>query len=117
MLMNWPLVSLWYFDGSFDLGSFPVCGRVANVTIIIKGPPSSSGANYRPISLTPIMYEVFERLVSVCLGQFMECRGVLPAIQFAYRKGLGTCDVRPCVEHTFPRKCWYLGCFGGWVRR
>ena len=32
------------------LGSFPVCWRVANVTPIIKGPPSSSASNYRPIS-------------------------------------------------------------------
>ena len=32
------------------LGSFPVCWRVANVTQIPKGPPSSSASNYRPIS-------------------------------------------------------------------
>ena len=32
------------------LGSFPVCWRVANVTPIPKGPPSSIVANYRPIS-------------------------------------------------------------------
>ena len=37
------------------LGSFPVCWRVANVTPIPKGPPSSSASNYRPISLTPIL--------------------------------------------------------------
>ena len=41
-----------------------------------------------------------ERLVSVRLGRFMECRGVLPATQFAYRKGLGTCDALLCVAHT-----------------
>ena len=61
------------------LGSFPVCWRVANVTPIPKvDPPSSSASNYRPISLTPILSKVFEHLVSVCLGCFMECRGVLP---------------------------------------
>ena len=42
---------------------------------------------------------VFERLVSVRLGQFMERSGVLPITQFAYRKGLGTCDARLCVSH------------------
>ena len=31
----------------------------------------------------------------------MECRGVLPTTQFAYRKGLGTCDALLCVAHTF----------------
>ena len=77
-------------------GSFPVCWRVANVTPIPNGPPSSSASNYRPISFTPILSKVFERLVSVCLGPFMECRDGLPTMQFAYRKGLGTCDALLC---------------------
>ena len=29
----------------------------------------------------------------------MESSGVLPITQFAYRKGLGTCDARLCVSH------------------
>ena len=43
---------------------------------------------------------VLERLVSVRLGRFMECRGVLLTTQFAYRKGLGTCDALLCVAYT-----------------
>ena len=39
--------------------------------------------------------------MSVRLGCFMECRGVLPTTQFAYRKGLGTRDALLCVTHTF----------------
>ena len=35
---------------------------------------------------------MFERAVSVRLGRFIERSGVLPTNQFAYRKGLGTCD-------------------------
>ena len=82
------------------LGSFPACWRQANITPIPKGPPSSSVANYRPISIRPVLSKVFERLVSVRLGRFMECSGVLPTTQFAYRKGLGTCDALLCVSHT-----------------
>ena len=37
------------------LGSFPACWRLANVTPIKKGPPSSSEANYRPISITSVL--------------------------------------------------------------
>ena len=81
-------------------GSFPVCWRVANVTPIPKGPPFSSASNYRPISLTPILSKVFDRLLSVRPGRFMEGRGVLPTTQFAYRKGLGTCDALLCVAHS-----------------
>ena len=43
---------------------------------------------------------MFERLVSVCLGRFMERNGMLPTTQFAYRKGLGTCDALLCFSHT-----------------
>ena len=54
------------------LGSLPACWRQANVTPISKGPPSSSVANYRPISIRSVLSKVFERLVSVRLGRFME---------------------------------------------
>ena len=30
----------------------------------------------------------------------MEHCGVLPTTEFAYRKGLGTCDALSCVSHT-----------------
>ena len=39
-------------------GSFPACWRYANVTPIPKGPPSSSVANYRPISITSVLSKV-----------------------------------------------------------
>ena len=74
------------------LGSFPACWRQANVIPIPKGLPSSSVANYRPIPITSVLSKVFERLVSVRLGRFMERSGVFPTTQPAYRKGLGTCD-------------------------
>ena len=65
------------------LGSFPACWRQANVTAIPKGPPSSSVANYRPISITSVLSKALERLVSVRLGRFMKHSGVLPTTQFA----------------------------------
>ena len=80
--------------------SFPACWRQANVTPIPKDPLSSSVANYRPISITPVLSKVFECLVAVRLWQFMEHCGVLPTTQFAYRKGLCTCDVLLCVSLT-----------------
>ena len=36
----------------------------------------------------------------VHLERFMERSCVLPTSQFAYRKGLGTCDALLCVSHT-----------------
>ena len=54
----------------------------------------------RPIYITSVLSKVFDCLVSVRLGRFMERSGVLPTTQFAYRKGLGTCDALLCVFHT-----------------
>ena len=82
------------------LGSFPASWRHSNVTPILKGPSSSSVANYRPISITSVLSKVFVRLVSVRLGRFVKRIGVLPTTQFAYRKGLGTSDALLCVSHT-----------------
>ena len=98
--MLWPPRLSEVFQRLVSLGSFPACWRQANVTPIPKGPPYSSVANYRPISITSVLSKVFECLVSVCLLQSMECSGVLPTTQFAYRKGLGTCDSHLCVSHT-----------------
>ena len=49
-------------------------------------------ANYRPISLTPILSKVLKRLVSLPFARFIEYRGVLPTTQSAHRKGVGTCN-------------------------
>ena len=82
------------------VGSFPACRKQANVTPIQKGPPFSSVANYRPISMTSVLSKVFERRVSVRLGRYMERSGVFPTTQFAYRKGLGTCNALLYMSHT-----------------
>ena len=106
--MLWPLCLSVVFRRLVRLGSFKAYWRQANLTPILKGPPSSSVASYRPISITSVLSKVFERLVSVCLGQFIECSGVLPTTQFAYRKGLGTCDALLCVQYT-------AECIGKWA--
>ena len=88
------------FPRHVRLGNFPTCWRQANATPIPKGPPSSSVANYRPIAITSVLSKVFEHLVSVRLGRFVERNGVLPITKFACRKGLGTCGALLCVSHT-----------------
>ena len=82
------------------LGSFLACWRHANVPTIPNGLPSFSVANYRPISKTSALSKVFDRLVSVRLGRFMECSGALPTTQFAYQKSLGIYDALFCMSHT-----------------
>ena len=49
-------------------------------------------SNYRPISITPVLSKVFERLIALRFCRFLERSGVLPSYQYSYRKRLGTCD-------------------------
>ena len=65
---------------------------IADVTPIPKGPLSALVCNYRPISITPVLSKVFERLIALRFGRFLERSGVLPSHQYSYRKRLGTCD-------------------------
>ena len=51
----------------------------ANVTIVLC-------STYLPISITSVLSKLFECLVSVRLGRFMERSDLLPIIQFAYWK-------------------------------
>ena len=44
--------------------------RYANVTAIHKEAPSPDRENYRPISITPILSTVYEKLVSYKLSSF-----------------------------------------------
>ena len=65
LLMSWPTRLSVVFRRLVRLGSFPAGWRQANVTQIPKGQPSSSVANYRPISITSVLSKVFELPVSV----------------------------------------------------
>ena len=73
-------------------GSFPKAWRCANIIPIPKGPVSDSCSEYRPISITPVLSKVYERVVCRRLSAYLEVEGLLPSAQFAYRKGLGTLD-------------------------
>ena len=65
-------------------GCFTAYWKQAYVTSIPKGPPSTSVVNYRPISITSILSNEFERLVSVGSSQTISgMHGCVPTTQFA----------------------------------
>ena len=43
---------------------------------------------------------VFKDLVSVNLGRFVECSGVVPTAKFTYQKCMGSCDALLCEFQT-----------------
>ena len=62
------------------------------MTPIPKGPLSALVCIYRPISITPVLSKVFEGLISLRFGRFLERSGVLSSHQYSNRNSLGTCD-------------------------
>ena len=52
-----------------------------------------------PCQLTTILSKVYEMLDSHKLSSFCEKYGLLPAAQFAYRKGLGCTDALLTISH------------------
>ena len=81
------------------LGLFPECWRSTYVTAIPRGAPSSDRVNYRPISITPILFKVYEKLVSHKLSSVCEKYGLLPAVQFTYRERLSGTDELLTISH------------------
>ena len=80
--------------------SFPVCWRTANITALPKfSTPSQTPSKYRPISITPILSKIFERLLVKRLFSFVNRLNILPSTQFGFRKGLGTCDALLHLTH------------------
>ena len=74
-------------------GSFCRCWRIGDITPLCKcGSGSSCPSDYRPISITPILSKVFERLLAKRLNAYAESNNLFPNLQFGFRKGLGACD-------------------------
>ena len=74
-------------------GSFCECWRIGNITPLCKCAGGSfNPTEYRPISITPVLSKVFERLLAKRLSAFAELNRLFPSLQFGFRKGLGTCD-------------------------
>ena len=80
-------------------GLFPECWRAANITSIPKSAPSSVVTEYRPISITPVLSKVYEKVISCRMICHLIQEGVFPGRQFASRSGSGTCDLLLTLDH------------------
>ena len=73
-----------------------MCWRVGNITPVTKsGSANSCPSDYRPITITPVLSKVFERLLAKHLNNFAEKRNLCSNLQFGFCKGLGTVLVMP----------------------
>ena len=85
-------------------GAFSSCWRFGNVTPLSKcGGNSSNPSDFRPITITPVLSKIYERLLARRLNAFAERNKIFPTLQFGFRKGLGTCDALLTISHTVQR--------------
>ena len=73
-------------------GHYPACFKVARVVPIFKGkgedPTEYSG--YRPVSVLPVLSQLFERVIQARLVRFFDRHGVLTPGQYGFRAGHST---------------------------
>ena len=81
-------------------GLFSLFWRAGDITSISKsGTPGSCPSDYRPISITPILSKLFERLLAKRLNNYAENNNLFPCQQFGFRKGLGACDAALTISN------------------
>ena len=86
------------FCSLIRLGSFLKCWQSVNVSAIPNGAPTPNRENCHPISITPILSKVYEKLVSYMLSSFFK-KYFFPAVQFAYKEGMHCTDALLTISH------------------
>src|ERR1051325_8142231 len=83
-----PLAAL--INSSFEAGIVPDSLKIAKVCPIFKSGSSSDVGNYRPISVLPTFFKIFERAFHKRLFQFIDSNDVIIPNQFRFRSNFST---------------------------
>ena len=71
-------------------GYYPECFKVARVVPIFKGGDQTDFSNYRPVSVLPILSQIFEKVIKARLVGFLDSHRVLASGQYGFRSGHST---------------------------
>ena len=89
-------------------GYYPAFFKVARVVPVFKGEDPTQFANYRPVSVLPVLSQVFERVLKARLVGFLDGQGVIIPGQYGFRTGHSTAmAVLDMVERV--RGAWTAG--------
>ena len=96
------------FNKSFQLGMFPDKLKTAKVIPIHKGDSKMINANYRPISLLPIIGKLLEKLMQQRLSKFLHSQNILTEKQYGFQKNKSTeqaiLDIQSSIIDAFENK-------------
>jgi len=90
------------FETSFRLGTLPQDWRSANITAIHKKGNKAHPSNYRPVSLTSIVYKIMESIIRDTITDFFFANNFFSNKQFGFIKG------RPLDQ-------LYYNCYRSWM--
>ena len=80
------------FNTTIKTGHLPKQFKKATIAPVFKSGDKHVAANYRPISLLPILSKVLEKVIASQLKSYLKEHSLLPAEQFAYRDRHSTED-------------------------
>jgi ribonuclease HI len=82
-----------FYNLCWSTGLTPTSWRKADVVPVPKqGKARSNPKNYRPISLTPNIGKLYEKMIKVRLDYFCEKKGIIPKFQAGFRKRRSVTD-------------------------
>eukprot|EP00733_Pompholyxophrys_punicea_P000985 Pompholyxophrys_punicea_v1_NODE_405_length_2020_cov_5.457746.p1 type:complete len:424 gc:universal NODE_405_length_2020_cov_5.457746:1614-343(-) len=83
---------------SLSSATFPAVFKNARLVPIHKKGPKDEAANYRPISILPLLSKIFEKYVDKLLRAHMDLHNLWNPQQFGFRKGLCTLMALSCLH-------------------
>ena len=96
-------------------GHYPSCFKVARVVPVFKAEDQTQFSNYRPVSVLPVLSQLFERILKVRLVEFLEKHKVIISGQYGFRTGHSTdmaiLDMVEKVRSAWAEKKVALGVF------
>ncbi len=78
------------FNLCVEKGTYPESLKIAKVIPVYKNGYVGSVANYRPISLLPLLNKIFEKLLYIRLNNILESCNIISQNQIGYRKAKDT---------------------------
>jgi hypothetical protein len=92
-------------NATFRMSHVPALWKASQIVMIHKfGKPANEVSSYRPISLTPVLSKLWERIVLTRLKFHLDEQHVIPDHQFGFRKQHSTVEQVHRVYHTI-RQC------------
>ena len=90
---SFKVVVLEHFNACFRRGVMPDKWKKAQVfTLLKEGKDPTNPDSYRPISLTPHMGKLFEKIIKARLERHLEVNNVIPSCQSGFRHSRSTTD-------------------------